>query len=215
MKSILLIGLGLFGQTIAKKLDSLKHEVLAVDRNEKRVDAILPFVTNAQIGDSTDKDFLSTLGVDNFDVCIVAISEDFKSSLETTALLKDLGAKYVISRAANDFHERFLLRIGADEIVSPERQMAEWTAIRYSADHILDYIELDDDHGIFEVPVPTAWQGKTVGQLDIRRSYNINILGLKQDGQLKLSVTPDMQLKNGQTLLVLGTYKNIQKCFKI
>ena len=127
MKSILLIGLGRFGRNIAIKLDQLGHQVMAVDRIEERVDAVLPYVTNAQIGDSTNEDFLSSLGVSNFDVCIVAIGDDFQNSLETTSLLKELGAKLVVSRAARDVHAKFLLRNGADEIVYPEKQLAVWT----------------------------------------------------------------------------------------
>lgn len=127
---------------------------MAVDKNEKRVNAVLPFVMNAQIGDATNEEFLESLGVNNFDVCIVAIGDDFQSSLETTSLLKELGAKKVVSRAARDVHAKFLLRNGADEIVYPERQLADWTAIRYTADHILDYIELDSDHAILKLPYP-------------------------------------------------------------
>ncbi len=133
MKSVLLVGLGRFGKHIAEKLYELDHQVMAVDRREGRVDAVLPLVTNAQIGDSTNPDFLRSLGIGNFDFCIVAIGDDFQSSLETTSLLKELGAKLVVSRAASDVHAKFLLRNGADEIVYPERQLAEWTAIRYSA----------------------------------------------------------------------------------
>ena len=120
MKSILLVGLGRFGRHIAEKLNALNHQVMAVDRREGRVDAILPFVTNAQIGDSTNPDFLTSLGIRNFDFCIVAIGDDFQSSLETTSLLKELGAKLVVSRAASDVHAKFLLRNGADEIIYPE-----------------------------------------------------------------------------------------------
>ena len=140
MKSILLIGLGRFGRHIAMKLDELHHQVMAVDTDEKRVEAVLPYVTNAQIGDATDEEFLSSLGVRNFDVCIVAIGDNFQSSLETTSLLKELGAGYVVSRAARDVQAKFLLRNGADEVVYPEKQLAAWTAIRYSADHIFDYV---------------------------------------------------------------------------
>ena len=138
MKSILLIGLGRFGRHIAMKLDELNHQVMAIDRNEERVDAILPYVTNAQIGDATKEGFMESLGVRNFDVCIVAIGDNFQSSLEATSLLSELGAKYVVSRAARDVHAKFLLKNGADEVIYPEKQMAEWAAIRYSADHILD-----------------------------------------------------------------------------
>lgn len=139
MKSILLIGLGRFGKHIALHLNHLGHQVMAVDTSEERVEAVLPLVTNAQIGDSTNADFLESLGVRNYDVCIVAIGNNFQSSLETTSLLSELGARFVVSRAATDVQEKFLLRNGANEVVYPEKQLAKWTAIRYSADHILDY----------------------------------------------------------------------------
>ena len=160
MKSVLLIGLGRFGKYIAMKLDELHHQVLAVDLKEERVNEVLPYVTSAQIGDGTNEDFLASLGVGNFDVCIVAIGDDFQSSLETTSLLKELGAKMVVSRAARDVHAKFLLRNGADEIVYPEKQMALWTAMRYSSDHILDYIELDEEHAVVEITVPAEWQDR-------------------------------------------------------
>ena len=215
MKSILLIGLGRFGRHIAIKLDELHHQVMAVDKEETRVDAVLPFVTNAQIGDATNEDFLSSLGVGNFDVCIVAIGDNFQSSLEVTCLLKELGARMVVSRAARDVHAKFLLRNGADEIVYPERQLADWVAIRYSADHILDYIELDEEHAIFEISIPEEWIGKTIGQLDIRKKYNINIMALKTNDIMNLKISSDTQLLKDSTMLVLGETKHIQKCFHI
>lgn len=215
MKSILLIGLGRFGRHIAKKLDELHHQVMAVDKEDTRVDAVLPFVTNAQIGDATNEDFLSSLGVGNFDVCIVAIGDSFQNSLEVTSLLKELGARMVVSRAARDVHAKFLLRNGADEIVYPERQLADWVAIRYSADHILDYIELDEEHAIFEISIPEEWIGKTIGQLDIRKKYNINIMALKTNDIMNLKISSDTQLLKDSTMLVLGETKHIQKCFHI
>lgn len=215
MKSILLIGLGRFGRHIAKKLDELHHQVMAVDKEDTRVDAVLPFVTNAQIGDATNEDFLSSLGVGNFDVCIVAIGDNFQNSLEVTSLLKELGARMVVSRAARDVHAKFLLRNGADEIVYPERQLADWVAIRYSADHILDYIELDEEHAIFEISIPEEWLGKTIGQLDIRKKYDINIMALKTNDIMNLEISSDTQLLKGSTMLVLGETKHIQKCFHI
>ena len=206
MKSILLIGLGRFGRHIAMHLNELGHQVMAVDKVEERVDAVLPYVTNAQIGDSTNGEFLESLGIRNFDVCIVAIGNDFQSSLETTSLLKELGGKLVVSRAARDVQAKFLLRNGADEVVYPEKQLAKWTAIRYSADHILDYIELDGDHAMFEVQIPKEWLNRTVGQLDIRKKYNINIMGIKKNGKLYLSITPDTVLMEGESMLVLVVY---------
>lgn len=215
MKSILLIGLGRFGRHIAIKLNELHHQVMAVDREEHRVEAVLPYVINAQIGDATNEEFKKALGVRNFDVCIVAIGDNFQSSLEATSLLKELGAKRVVSRAAGDVHVKFLLRNGADEIVYPEKQLAAWTAIRCSADHILDYIELDEEHAIIEISVPPSWIGKTIGQLDIRRKHNINVLALKHQGVMKLNVTSDTSFPEKDTMLVLGDIKDIQKCFHI
>jgi len=215
MKSILLIGLGRFGRHIAMNLNQLGHQVMAVDIMENRVEGVLSFVTNAQIGDSTNADFLKSLGIGNYDVCIVAIGNDFQSSLETTSLLKELGARLVVSRAARDVQAKFLLRNGADEVVYPEKQLARWTAIRYSSEHILDYIELDEEHAIFEVPVPKEWENRTIGQIDIRKKYSINIMGIKKNGNLELSVSSDMKLEEGETMLVLGMNRNLQKCFRI
>ncbi len=215
MKSILLIGLGRFGRHVAEKLYELDHQVMAVDKQEDRVEAVMSYVTNAQIGDSTNMEFLETLGVSNFDVCIVAIASDFQSSLETTAYLKDLGAKMVVSRASRDVHARFLLRNGADEIVYPEKQVANWTAIRYSSEHIFDYVQLSDTHAIFEIEMPQNWVGKTIGQVDIRKKFNINIMALKRDGKLDMAIRPDTMLTDDATMLVLGESRDIQKCFKI
>ena len=215
MKSVLLIGLGRFGRHIAKKLDEMNHQVIAVDIDEKRVNLVLPYVTNAQIGDSTDPDFLESLGVNNFDVCIVTIAENFQNSLETTSLLKELGAKLVVSRAARDVHAKFLLRNGADEIVYPEKQLAYWSAIRFTADHILDYIQLDSDYGIFEISVPEKWIGKTVQEADVRRKHGINIMGFRRNGEIDLEFTPDTKFKNGDNILILGKTKDMQKTFHI
>lgn len=215
MKSILLIGAGHFGRHIATHLNALGHQVMAVDIIEDRVNDILPVVTNAQIGDSTNPEFLQSLGVDNYDVCIVAIAKDFQSSLETTSLLKELGAGFVVSRAERKVQEKFLLRNGADEVVYPEEQVARWAAIRYSADHILDYIELDDSHSIFEVSVPKEWVGKSIAGIDIRKKYDINIMAIKENGKMEVSVSPDTVLSSEQTLLVVGEYKALQKCFKL
>ena len=215
MKSILLIGLGRFGIHIAMHLDQLGHQVMAVDNSDERAEDVLPIVTNAQIGDSTNEEFLESLGVRNYDVCIVAIGHDFQSSLETTSLLKDMGAKMVVSRATTDVQEKFLLRNGADEVIYPEKQLAKWAAIRYSTDHILDYIELDSDHTMYEIQVPENWVGKSIGMLDIRKKHKINVIGIKEAGKLKLTISPDTVLEAGETMLVLGSNKDLQKCFHI
>lgn len=214
-RSVLLIGLGRFGKYIAMKLHELGHEVMAVDDNEDRINDVMPYVTNGQIGDSTNEALLKSLGVKNYDVCIVTIGGNFQSSLETTCLLKELGAKKVVSRAEQDVQAKFLLRNGADEIIYPEKQLAVWAAIRYSSDHIHDYIELGDSCSIFEVEVPQAWQGKSVAEIDIRKKYNVNIIATKKNGKIDAVVSAETVLSEDETLLVLGEYKAVQKCFAI
>ena len=215
MKSVLLIWLCRFGRHIAKTLDELGHQTMAIDVKEDRVNAVLPYVTSAQIGDSTNEDFLDTLGVGNFDVCFVAIGDDFQNSLETTSLLKEKGAKMVVSSAARDVHAKFLLRNGADQVVYPERELANWTAIRYTANHISDYIEVGEGCSIIEVEIPKEWIGKEIQDLDLRRKYKINVLAIKKENDMNLQVMPDTVLKEGANLLVLGKTHDIQKCFHI
>ena len=215
MKNVLLIGAGHFGRHIAMQLSQLGHQVMALDTDEERINDILPFVTKAQIGDSTNAELLRALGIRNFDVCFVTISGNFQNSLETTSLLKELGAKYVVSRAERDVQAKFLLRNGADNVVYPEKQMASWAAKRYTADHIFDYIEIDKQHAIFEAEVPKAWVGKSIGTLDVRKKFGINILGIKRLGKTDVSITPDTILSEDITMLALGEYKALQKCFRI
>ena len=215
MKSVLLIGLGRFGRHLAIQLNELGHQVMAVDRDEERVNECMPFVTNAQIGDSTRVDFMRSLGVSNYDVCYVTISGNFQNSLETTSLLKELGAKYVVSRAERDVQAKFLLRNGADAVAYPEKQLAKWAAIRYTANHIFDYIELDGQHAIIEVAVPEDWRGHSIGELDIRRKYGVNVLGIKRNGKTDMNISSETILDGSLTLMVLGEDKALKKHFRL
>ncbi len=215
MKTVLVVGLGRFGRHVIEKMSSLKYQVMAIDKDEERVNHILPYVTNAQIGDSTDEDFMKTVGVRNFDLCVVAIGDDFQSSLESTCLLKELGAPMVVSRASRDVQVKFLLRNGADEVVYPEKQMAEWTAIRYSSDHIVNYVQLESGFDIFELEMPENWVNKTIGQLDVRRKFSLNILGIRENGKIDMDITTGTVFKEGMTVLVLGRTEAVKKCFHI
>lgn len=213
-KSILLIGLGRFGIHIAQQLSQRGCEILAVDLNEEKVNAALTWATQAQIGDSRSREFLSSLGIRNFDSCIVAIGEDFQSSLETTDLLRELGARKIIARASTETQEKFLLRIGADEVVFPEKQLASWTAIRCASESVLDFFELGDGYSVYELSAPEDWYGKTVGQLDIRKKYGLTILGVREGDRLRMNVTPETVLGSG-SLLVLGQERAVFKCFRV
>lgn len=213
MRTVLLIGVGRFGLRIAMRLAEMKVEVMAVDKNEERVKAAVPYVTSGVVGDSTSEEFLKTIGVRNFDECVVAIGDDVLASIETTCQLKELGAKRIIARASKDIHERLLLRNGADEIVFPEKQMANWTALRCGTENIFDYLELNDEYAVFDVKVPDAWCGKSIGQLDIRRRFGLNIMAVKRGSDMEIAVGTDYVLEPGETMLVLGRQENVRKCF--
>lgn len=218
MKSILLIGLGRFGRHIADELNKLNNHVMAVDRDEARVNSVLSFVTNAQIGNSTDRDFLAGLGIGNYDASIVAIGDDFQSSLETTSLLKELGAQHVIARATTDVHEKFLLRNGADEVIYPEKELAKWTAVKCSSNSVRDFIPIDNNgnYSIFEITIPAGWLHKSLIQLDLRKKYGINVLGLRQaDGNVDMYIRPEAELTGDMTLFVAGETKQVKKLLHI
>lgn len=215
MKSVLLVGLGSFGEQIAMQLNSMNQEIMGVDIDEERVNEVLPFLTDGQIGDATNQEFVKSLGVRNYDVCIVSIGDNFLNSLQATYLLHELGAKMVVSRASSDVQENFLLRNGADHVVYPEKMMAKWTAVRYTSDHILDYIEMDEDHAILEVSVPDDWIDHSIGELDIRKKYGINIMAYKTEGRMHMNITPDMILTADMTLMVFGKTKELYKFFDV
>jgi trk system potassium uptake protein TrkA len=214
-KSVLLIGLGRYGRHVAQELYQMKHDILAVDKDEERVNMVLPYVTNALMADSTNKSFLESLGIRDFDLCIVAIGDDFQSSLETTSLLKELGAKHVVARASRGIHEKFLLRNGADEAVYPEKQLAKWTAIRFGYDHILDYFRLSDRYAVYELPIPEEWNGKTLGELQVRKHYHVNVLGIKKAGILDVEITAETTMNQEDTVLVIGKRNDLEKYFHI
>ena len=213
MKQILIIGLGRFGLHIAKKLQEVHIQVLGVDSNEERVKVALPYVTNAEIGDTTNQKFLGSLGVANFDVCIVAIGNDFLASLETTSYLKELGAKKVVARAARDHEENFLLRNGADAVVYPEKSMGNLTAIQWSSENVLDYIQVSKDFAVFEIEMPKDWAGKSIGEIDVRKNFKVNIIAVKSKDAVNVSLDSDYRFSEGESLYIIGKDKDIQRYF--
>ena len=215
MKSVLLIGLGRFGRHMAAKLQELHHEVLAVDKNEERVNDALDLVTHAQIGDSTSEAFIASLGVRNFDLCVVAIGDDFQSSLETTALLKEQGARFVLSRAARDVHAKFLLRNGADEVIYPEKDIAERCAARFSMDNVFDYIEISSKYGIYEISPLKEWVGKSIRESNIAARYRVTIIGIKKEGcESHIMPSADDFIEDGEHLIVLASHETARKLLK-
>ena len=215
MKQILIIGLGRFGLHVAKKLNEMHIQVLGVDSSEERVKVALPHVTNAEIGDASNQEFLKSLGVSNFDVCIVAIGTDFLASLEVTSHLKELGANKVVSRAARDLQEKFLLRNGADAVVYPEKLVGNLTAVQCSSESVLDYIQVSRDFAVFEIALPEDWIGKSIGEIDVRKKYMVNIIAVKNQDTVNVTLGPSYCFQEGESLFVIGKDKDIQKCFHI
>lgn len=210
MKSVLLIGLGRFGRHMAEKLLEEGNEVLGVDICEERVNDAMDMLTNAQIGDATNELFVESLGVRNFDLCVVAIGDNFQNSLETTALLKDYGAPFVLSRANRDVHAKFLLRNGADRIVYPEKEMAQRMAVKYGNDNIFDCIELTDEYSIYEIPVPESWVGKSILEKDVRKKYGISILATKRLETLYPLPGAEHVFAEDENLIILGHFKDVR-----
>ena len=174
----------------------------------------MPFVTNAQIGDCTKIEVLKSIGVNNFDICFVCIGTNFQSSLEITSLLKENGAKYVVSKATRDIQAKFLLRNGADEVIYPDRDIAEKVAVRHSANHVFDYIEVNDEYSIFEIPVATEWVGKTIKEVNFRAKYKISILGIKTGENTKLLPMADHEFDDKEHLMVIGRIEDVERLLK-
>ncbi len=214
MKSILVIGLGRFGRHMAKKLIDEGNAVLAVDISEERVNSVLGFVRNAQIGDASDAEFMRSLGVENFDIVVVAIGDNFLKALETTVLAADFGAKFIIARATRDVHRKLLLRNGADYVVYAEKDIAEQLAMKYGAKNIFNHIELSPEYAVFEIAAPASWRGKSILEKNVRAQFGVNILAVRRGEDLFPSPKPDYVFNKDENLLVMGTEEEIKKILK-
>lgn len=214
MKSILVIGLGRFGRHMAKKFSEQNNDVMAIDINEERINNVLSVVTNALIGDATNEQFMQTIGVRDFDLCVVAIGDNFQSSLETTALLKDLGAKFVLARASRDVHAKFLLRNGADDVIYTEKETAERLAVKYGSDNIFNYIELNDEYSIYEIAVPSSWLNKSILKVNVRSKYGISILATKQGNNIFPLPKPEHVFTDSESLMILGKNEDVSRFIK-
>lgn len=214
MKSILIIGLGRFGRHMAKKFSEQNNDVMAIDINEERINNVLSVVTNALIGDATNERFMETIGVRDFDLCVVAIGNNFQSSLETTALLKDLGAKFILARASRDVHAKFLLRNGADDVIYTEKETAERLAVKYGSDNIFNYIELNDEYSIYEIAVPSSWLNKSILKVNVRSKYGISILATKQGNNIFPLPKPEHVFTDSESLMILGKNEDVSRFIK-
>ncbi|MGI5985774.1 MAG: TrkA family potassium uptake protein [Clostridiales bacterium] len=211
MKSILVIGMGRFGLQFAERMQELGNDVMVVDKDPELIDEIAYEFTDAHIGDCCNEVVLTSLGINNFDICFVTIGEDFQASLEITSMLKEHGAAHVVSKARTSRQAKLLSKIGADEVVYPEREIAEKLAIRYNADNIFDYIQLTSEYSIYEIPCCSKWVNKSVAEINVRYKYNVNIIAVKRDNALQITPGADYVFKEADHLVVIGKASDVFK----
>lgn len=209
MISVLLIGLGKFGRTLGEKLLGMGDEVMIVDKNEDVVNMLAPKYTNAVIANCTNEETLASFDIPSFDVCVVAIGDDFQSSLEITSLLKDLKAKRVVSRAITDIQRKLLLRMGADEVIYPDMDIAEKLAVRLNSDNVINYIDIDADYSIFEISIPQKWENRRIVDINPRGKYGMNILTVKKGKQVISSIDGNYVFEAGDQIVVFGNTEQI------
>lgn len=214
MKSFLIIGMGNFGHYLCQNLAKYDCEIMIVDDEEERLEDMLPYVTSAKVGDCTNPEVLKSLGIKNFDACFVCVGDNFQNSLEITSLVKELGAKHVVARAVRDLHAKFLLRNGADEVIHPERDIAERIAKAFSKSSIFDYIELDRNHSLYEIKAFDEIIGKSIKDTNFRAKYNANIIGVKKPGEPMYMPTADYVFNKKEHLMVVAEKKKIEKYLK-
>ncbi len=215
MKSVLIIGMGRFGHHLTTNFLKHGNDVMIVDQDEKKMTDLIPFATSARIGDCTNPDVLKSLGIGNFDIVVVCIGTNFQSSLEITSLVKELGAQHVISKATRDIQAKFLLKNGADEVIYPDKDVAEKWAARYSMNHVFDYIELAQGYAICEIPPLAPWIGKTIRESNIAAQWRISILSIRDtEGNSNVMPSPDYQIKEDEHLVVLAENSVIETLVK-
>ena len=210
-KSILVLGLGRFGATLATSLCQLGQEVTAVDANAARVDMVKNLVTHALQANVSDERAISQLGVRNYDCVAVCIGEDIRASVLAVVMCKEYGAKYVICKASDHLHEKLLYKTGAEKVFQPEREGAVRLAHSLASQSVLDFIDLSDEYSISEVRLPASWAGKTLSTLNVRAVYGISVIALRRRGQIVITLDPNEALEAGDELVVIGSNQALAK----
>ncbi len=211
MKQFVVIGCGRFGASVATSLYSLGYDVLAIDKDEEKIQEISDHVTHAVQADAIDENALRTLGVRNFDVAVVSIASEMQASIMATLVTKELGVKTVIAKAQNDLHGKVLKKIGADRVVYPEREMGRRVAHNLVSTSIMDYIELAPDYSIVEVSTVKQWEGKTLKELKLPTKYGINVMAIKHGKDINITPYGDDVITEGDVLIVIGSNEDLRK----
>ena len=213
MQSFMVIGIGRFGNALARELYKDGHEVLVIDQNEEYIQKIADEVTHAVVGDATDQQVLDAVGARNFDCAIVAIASDIQDSILVTLMLKEMGVGYVIAKARNSMHTKVLEKIGADKVVFPEHEMGQRLAQVIAMKNVIDYLELSDDYSIMEIVAPKSWYGKTLREIDVRAKFGITVIAVRDEknGDLTVSLHAEFKIEEGNILIVLGANEDIEE----
>lgn len=211
MQSFVILGLGRFGQSVAKTLYELGHEVLVIDENENLIQSISNQVTYAMIGNVTDENVLKAVGIKNFDAAVISTGKNLESSILVTQMLKEIGIKHILVKAQNELHARVLTKLGADRVVFPEQDMGVRAAHNLVSTNIIDYIELSPDYTIIEINAPRCWEGKTLKGLNVRAKHGINIIAIKNGSKINVAPTADYIIKGDDILVVIGSKSDIDK----
>ncbi len=215
MRSYIVVGMGRFGSEVARQLHLQRCEVIAMDINADLIQQISPYVTHAVSGDAQDKEVLRALGVKDMDCAIIAIGDDLAASVLVTMNMKELGVPHVICKAHDATYRKVLEKLGADRVIIPEQEQAQRLAKSLSTPNVLDYIELSDECGIIEMPVPEGWIGKDLRQLDIRAKLGVSILAIRRNNKVQASLSPDTAFLKADVLVVLGDNQALKKVQKL
>lgn len=215
MKSYFIIGLGLFGEALARNLCKLGAEVLAMDIRSDLVQMVAGDVTHAVVGDAQDKEVLRALGAAEFDCAVIAIGDNLAASVLTVMNLQELGVKHIICKAHDETHRRVLERLGANKVLIPEQEHAQRVARSLVRHNVLDYIELSEEYGILDVPAPKSWVGKTLKELNVRAKLGVNIIAVESGKKTNVSPAADYLIREGDIMVVLGDTYSLEAVQKL
>lgn len=210
-KQFVVIGLGRFGESIARTVYDLGHDVLVIDMDEEKIEDIADHVTHAVQMDATDENALKKIGLRNFDIAVVSIGGDIQSSVMATLLLKELGVGFIIAKAQSDLHAKVLSKIGANKVIMPEKDMGRRVAHNLVSSNILDYIELSSEYSIMEIEALASWTQKSLKELDLRKKYGINVVAIKEGKNVKVSPGADEIIKEKDIVVALGSQQDLGK----
>ena len=210
-KTFVVIGAGKFGSNLARTLFQEGHEVLVLDKDPSRINEIADYVTHAVIGDSTDERVLSEIGVRDFNYVIIGLASDIRASVITTVLCKELGANYIIAKATDALHQKLLEKTGADKVIQPEKEAGIRLAKSLVSDNIIDYLELSDEYSVQEAKLPRPWIGKTLQELDVRKQYEVSIIGIRRNSEILVALDPNEPLRANDVLILIGANTGLEK----